>query len=266
MPIQDKLMTADNLLSTPCHWVLCVPTRLLSEPELMAQKREEWLSAEEIQRMDRFRKEEDRHRYGLAHIVKRFCLSNLLSLKSQDLCFGEGPKGKPFCENSGAPFFNISHSGDWVLFGVSSFGELGVDVESFQREIGDGIAAYVLNRPQIDKVNTSPEPKKTFMCYWTQKEAMTKTLGFGLSIDFKTVNCSGELGLSAQKHNGSSLLVDSYLMADDYIVSTATLAKEPLVLYCVEQWNELGFAVVKYTGFGERVHFAGDNIVCSDCP
>ena len=237
--IVGRLFMSTNCLQhLPCHWVICAPVTLLSDECLMQKKKLQWLSPFEIQRAERFRRIEDQRRYILAHSMKRFYLSILLRIAPQDLNFDEGDKGKPFCSNHGAPFFNISHSGDWVLFGVSSISEIGLDVESSQRDLSDSVAGYILTAAQLEKVNGLANGTSACMTYWTQKEAVSKALGMGLSIDFKTIECSGQLGVSRVEHSGQVLNLYSQLIDCEYIITLVSFSEKPLLIYKLYDWSQ----------------------------
>ncbi|MGH1485677.1 MAG: 4'-phosphopantetheinyl transferase family protein [Cellvibrionaceae bacterium] len=230
-------MTFDNLKTLHDQWVICAPLSTVVT-ETMYQ----WLSDEEVQRANRFRRPEDSQRFILAHVMKRFYLSQLLDLRPEALQFVEGPKGKPFCTDNGAPFFNISHSGDWVLLAVSSTKEIGVDVECSKRGVSEGTMNHVLTSSQLEKVNASNNPQATFITYWTQKEAVSKALGLGLSIDFTTIDCSGDIGSSRVIHSGNELKVSAHIVDDSHIASVSVLAHsqvEPIPLYVLADWRGL---------------------------
>ena len=210
----------------------------------MAAKKAQWLSPSEIERAERFRRQEDQRCYVLAHALKRFYLSRLLGLAPQALTFSAGDKGKPFCCSPNAPFFNISHSGDWVLLGLSMEAELGVDVELAQRDISEATASYVLTAAQVEQARGAADSRFALMTYWTQKEAISKALGLGLSIDFKTIACSGQLGASQVEHSGQRLNVDSRLLDEDYLMASATVSPQPLELYRVQTWSEAEASLV----------------------
>ncbi len=225
-------MTFQKILQLPCHCVVAASITSISIDGKLSL-----LSNDEVQRANRFRREEDRQRYILVHALKRYCLSHLLNIDAAQLVFSSGDKGKPFCKNINAPFFNISHSGDWVLLGVSSQGDVGVDVEVSGRKVSDAVANYALTKKQLIDVNQSNTPHHQFMIYWTQKEAISKALGLGLSIDFQTVECSGSLGDSISKHSDETLYVHSRL-SGSYMFSVASTAKESSTFYQLRSWEK----------------------------
>jgi 4'-phosphopantetheinyl transferase len=82
--------------------------------------------------------------------------------------------------------FNISHSGEIVICGISSAQKIGVDIEKI-RDIDFSNFANVLNSSQWRKVYISADPIRTFFYYWTQKESVTKAIGMGLSIPLEDI-------------------------------------------------------------------------------
>lgn len=229
---------SNKLWQLPAHWVIAAPLTLLARQEVLDIV-EALLVDDERVRAGRFRKREDRQRYSLAHGLKRFVLSKILGVAPQSLVFSQGEKGKPFCDMAGAPQFNLSHSGDWVLCGLSSIADMGVDVESAEREISDAVARYSLNSEQLDKVSNADNPAECLMLYWTQKEAISKALGLGLSIGFKQLECSGEKLSSVASYNKHTLTLHSCLM-NSYVISVAATTTNKPDFYSLRGWDQNG--------------------------
>jgi 4'-phosphopantetheinyl transferase len=230
-------MTQALLFDLPCHWVIVANIDLFEEDQLA------WLSNDEKVRFDRFRFEDDKKRYGLAHSIKRFCLSKLLGIAAENLSFSEGEKGKPICDQDKGLNFNISHSGNWVLFGISTHSILGVDIEPIEREISDSVLDYALNQGQIEAVKCSNKPQQQFMLFWTQKEAISKALGLGISINFKPLTCSGLLGLSDFVYENHEMTVYSRVIEEDSIASTCSISDLIPKFYKLQSWQD--FSVIQ---------------------
>ena len=221
-----------NVLQSPFHGVFCIPLSLTLEAQYLS-----CLSEDEKSRMDRYRQPDDMKRHALAHSFKRRLLSRLLSVEPQALRFSSGERGKPYCDAPNAPWFNITHSGDWVIVGVSELAEIGVDVESAQRKTGKGVVDYALTADQKQIVDEASDPALSFMCYWTQKEAISKAMGVGLSVGFQTLECSGQLGSSEFYHGEQTIYVQTGLLACEHVLSIASLSIQYPLIYRVDNWT-----------------------------
>lgn len=92
-----------------------------------------------------------------------------------------GSHGKPFLKNG--PFFNLSHSGDWVLCAVSPF-EVGCDIEQI-KPFYPSFARRFFTQEEYADILAQPSPAEQavrFFRYWTLKESFLKATGLGLSL------------------------------------------------------------------------------------
>jgi 4'-phosphopantetheinyl transferase len=224
---------ADAFLQTPGHWLLAAAISTVD-----CESKRPWLSNTERARADRFRQAADKERYIIAHALKRYCLSRLLVTDPQALTFSQNEKGKPYCTHPTSPWFNLSHSGNWVVLGLSSQGTIGVDVEAINRDISEGVTRYALTEQQREHVEQADNNSEQFMLYWTQKEAISKALGLGLSINFQTVHCSGKLARSHYTHKEQPLWLESRRTPDNHLVSVATVNDTSVEFYQLLEWNE----------------------------
>lgn len=226
-------VNTSTLFNSPCHWVLVAS---LGAVDINSKKK--LLSADELERCSRFRRQKDQERYILAHALKRYCLSHYLNVPAHSLAFSSGAKGKPYCTHKGAPAFNLSHSGEFVMLGLSAISHVGVDVEQLDRDVSPDIFPRVLSVEEQKKVMDSVDSNYEFVCYWTQKEAVSKALGLGLSIDFTTVQCSGVEGEFDTHHSKQRLLVSTRQWDDRHIISVASTVNQPLNTVKLLSWGE----------------------------
>ena len=182
------------------------------------------LSDAERVRLDRFRQTVDKERHALAHSLKRIVVSQYVSCAPSELSFSQSSFGKPFCLHSEAPRFNLSHSGDWVVLAVSTEGEVGVDVEFVREFDTDGIIRRIGSAREINVYQNSDSPKQCFLHLWTQKEAISKACGQGISVGLSSIHCSGEVGAHVLSFLGVSYTVYTYSFPDDGVLSYATVA------------------------------------------
>lgn len=152
------------------------------------------LSSEEVLRMRRFRQDADAQRYIVAHALKRYFLSQYLDLAPEVLNFSKNKFGKPFCTQKNAPYFNISHSGDWVVLAMSLVSGVGVDIEFPRPGELMPILQRVCSVEQLEVYQQSNTPMETFLCLWSQKEAISKANGRGIGVGLANIGCSGCIG------------------------------------------------------------------------
>lgn len=143
------------------------------------------LSAEEIQRGQRFLREEHRRRFCMARGFLRLILAHYLEIAPAQIRFREGAHGKLYLTASPVPLeFNVSHSEDLALYAVTLENEIGIDVEWMNPALEiQPLAARVFTSLECQKLLAlSPDQQiPVFYRLWTRKEAYLKALGLGLS-------------------------------------------------------------------------------------
>lgn len=148
-----------------------------------------WLDAAEQSRSRRFRNAPARRRYVLCRAALRALLCEQIGCANEQLSFGAADGGKPFALLDGRPVgvaFNVSHSGEHGLIALAPAGRVGVDVEEYApRRNLDRLAGAVFGpNEQAELAATSGDDRiRLFFRLWALKEAVTKALGTGLSLD-----------------------------------------------------------------------------------
>ncbi|MDE2593442.1 MAG: 4'-phosphopantetheinyl transferase superfamily protein [Burkholderiales bacterium] len=147
------------------------------------------LSATERERAARFRFERDAQRYRASHAALRRILAHALGLADPaQIGYERHAHGKP--QLASHPLhFNMSHSGDWALIGISATHAMGVDLE-----------VQIAGRPMPDTADLAlqqfteaeyaaflsipiDQREAAFLRGWTRKEACLKAVGHGLLIE-----------------------------------------------------------------------------------
>ena len=93
-------------------------------------------------------------------------------------------KGKPFLNEHIK--FNFAYAEDKVLIGISNV-EIGVDIESIRPMIFEDFKIY-LTETEIDHLLKLDDNSEQITYYWTRKEALSKALGLGSFVDFRTLD------------------------------------------------------------------------------
>jgi 4'-phosphopantetheinyl transferase len=185
------------------------------------------LADEEKAKLDRFRQPADKERHALAHSLKRVVISQYMSCSPHELSFSQASYGKPFCLNSQSPCFNLSHSKDWVVLALSAESEVGVDIE-FTRELDiNGIVHRISSEREMDVFRNSDSPHQCFLNFWTQKEAISKACGQGISVGLSSIPCSGETGVYPSSFLGVDYTSYTYGFPDEGVLSYASAIQSP---------------------------------------
>lgn len=85
--------------------------------------------------------------------------------------------------------FSISHLDPLVLVAVSATLEVGIDVECIDQDVSPDVIAEFSHLDEHHSVGGLPRPReiREFIRLWTLKEAYTKMVGTGHSLDFKSI-------------------------------------------------------------------------------
>lgn len=136
------------------------------------------LPEEELQRCEAInnalaRQHELSSRIGVRRILGRYT-GVLPSL----LAFERAGRGKPFLAEG--PQFNLSHTRDQILLGVSHQ-PVGLDVESRDRKVKAGdLASKFFHKEELAAVMNHADSERVFLKYWVCKEATVKLSGDGI--------------------------------------------------------------------------------------
>ncbi len=138
------------------------------------------LSIKEKQRLAKMKSAKRR----LQFVISRFLLIELIYQQlGVRISIETSLTGQPFIK--GCPVFcSISHSGNSIAVGFSTYGAIGVDIEQHrQRRIGELVRHY-FHQHEIDDFNSISENQRLLWFYrqWTIKEAMAKATGEGINF------------------------------------------------------------------------------------
>ncbi|EHQ27352.1 4'-phosphopantetheinyl transferase family protein [Mucilaginibacter paludis] len=179
----------------------------------------------EQQRANRYRREQDKQRFIIAHAYLRILLGKYMCISPKDILLETGDNGKPIMKSveEKVLHFNISHSGDYVLIAISD-SETGVDVEKTNKEMHfDEVMDISFSKAEIAFVKTSGNPTLSFYRLWTRKEALLKATAQGIDDHLKFIpalngshNVSNDIMASPKNWQVSSFVVDK-----DYTAAVA---------------------------------------------
>lgn len=130
---------------------------------------------------------ERRKQAALRHI-----LSAYLGRAPADICFVNGPQGKPMLVDGANLEFNISHSRDHTVIAVTRNGSLGVDLEHIRARARDQLALSILGPRAAARYFSlsTHERSHAFSYAWSEREALGKLLGCGIGDGWHRVRAA----------------------------------------------------------------------------
>jgi len=151
------------------------------------------LSDDEIARAQKFRFERDRKAFAITRRALRSIIARYLPFAPEKIQFSYQSNGKPeiaILQNRIGLNFNVSHSEDLAMIGVSLGRRLGVDVERYRAMEFLEIAGRYFSDCEYRQLAMLPrdELQKAFFAYWTRKEALLKAFGEGIGTLLRQVS------------------------------------------------------------------------------
>jgi len=143
------------------------------------------LSQDENERASAFHFDQDRLRFLAGRSTLRRILARYCELSPREIRFTYGDQGKPELATRAETGlrFNLSHSRELALCGVTRDRTIGVDVERVRvRSNIERIASRFFSAVENAALRTIPaeQQREAFFRCWTRKEAYLKALGSGV--------------------------------------------------------------------------------------
>lgn len=168
----------------------------------------------------RFKKianKEKRHSFVVCRFVTKLLISEFFHVDPSTLHFQYTERGKPYMTTPGIEF-NISHSGNFALIGVSHH-QIGVDIEKINPNRNfKMLAETVLSEGErrwvfVDgnQVNPHEEVIQRFYQLWTLKEARLKCDGDGLAGHYPAATFSPETSWGYPGYTVFTRALESYI-------------------------------------------------------
>lgn len=148
------------------------------------------LSNTEIEIAGKYKFKRDKERYLISRYLLKKILSGYTDIPANNIIIKNSFYGKPEIENELKIKFNLSHSGDKIVFAFTLNNEIGIDIEKIEfsvnhMEIAENYFSedeiFLLKKQKEDIVNN-------FYYIWTRKEALLKAIGVGMLPDLKKIS------------------------------------------------------------------------------
>ena len=143
-----------------------------------------WLSADECDRVQRFKYSQHQRDFVASRGALRLHLAQYLDCHPKEIRFDYGGHGKPKLASYSNLHFNLAHSHKRALIVVCKTAAIGVDLEKV-RPVPEllSLAKRFFHVSEYESIAALPEALQLekFFAYWTCKEAYLKATGTGLS-------------------------------------------------------------------------------------
>lgn len=212
------------------------------------------LDAKEQARAQRFVFEHIRQRFIMSHYALRKILGDYLALKPEAIHYEFSQRNKPFVADAQNPNdlqFNLSHSQDFAIVGITHNVSIGVDVEYREKTLDYlALAQRFFAKEEIESLlQLEPsEQRQGFFNCWTRKEAFIKAIGQGLHYSLKKFAVSLTPGQPAhiiriepELANGNQWTLCGFEPQSDYVAAFACQQTVDNVEYMAMKQSFLGF-------------------------
>lgn len=204
------------------------------------------LSADELRRAKRYFHIADQERFIVGRAMLRHLLAHYLGATPAALAFSYGPHGKPALRRAaglGDISFNVSHTGDVVLYALARGRRVGVDVEGVRDDASTlDIARRFFAPTEVQMLLALPiaERNAAFFRLWTCKEAYVKARGDGLSsslarfvVEHDATSGGLRLAIPGDPAASKRWVLTDIRVADGYAAALAAEGQD-MALTCVD--------------------------------
>lgn len=163
-------------------------------PDMELYKLSMFLTEKNCQRVDLFHKKEDKLRTIYGELLARYIVYRLTSIRPENIIIKRDEKNKPYFPDIPL-YFNISHSGRYVICAVSDE-PIGVDIEEIT-DININMIKNIFTEEEYHFLmnKSESERKQDFFSLWTIKESYVKMLGMGMYMPFNCFSVFMDTGI-----------------------------------------------------------------------
>lgn len=204
-------------------WRLYVPAAVPRLEQLAA-----CLTLAERERAGRYKVCAPRDSFVIGRSVLRILLGRYTHTSPQNITIGYNSFGKPYLDvgaKGSALTFNLSHSGDWLVYAFARSRMLGVDIEYHRKAVRSEEIARRFFAPDELRLLLRFEGdarRRMFYQLWVRKEACLKAMGSGLARSLRDLQLpmvEGAAVLFRHAHfadSGGACWLYPFTIAEDY--------------------------------------------------
>lgn len=190
----------------------------------------------------RFVRSEDKQRALMGELMVRSFLSNRLNLSNRKIKFKKNRFGKPYLKSSTRVYFNISHSGKWIVSAFSSK-PVGIDIEKLKPvdfKLARRFFSQEENKDLLKKNVT--ERQAFFFELWSLKESYLKAKGIGITValsSFTIKTGKNSIIVKNDKSQNDDLFFKQYDIDEGYRMAVCAYENNFVEKVMIKELNEL---------------------------
>ncbi len=208
--------------------------------EAQYNKLMKYLSPDRFQRLNKMLFE-DSQRSLIGDILIKHAISKIKKASLGEILFVYNEYGKPYISED--IYFNISHSGKWVVAEINN-NTVGIDIEEVapidyniaKRFFTENEYNYVINNWNLSKI-------ERFYNIWTLKESYIKAVGIPLNSFSISITDGDNIIIESNEYGRSNYFLKQYNIDSNYkmaICSTSQIISEELRLFDLDEfYNQL---------------------------
>ena len=205
-----------------------------------------YVSEDRQKKAEKYRYWEDTKRCILAEILILYAIQKSYNIDTCEIQFDKLQYGKPIIKNHEEWYFNLSHSGNWVVCAVDDC-PVGIDVEEMNY-MRISIADHFFTKHEKERIKSfscEQDRVKEFFKLWTLKESYLKKSGHGLrrrldSFEFYLVE-------------GRETVFDNFVRCDQCNFLSFFLDAKHIVSLCCESTEVGNMQILDGKTLGEEI-------------
>lgn len=141
----------------------------------------------------RINSQQDKYHCLFSDILIRYLCTKYLKVPRSNITFKKNEYGKPSLFGTEDFYFNVSHSGEWIVCAIDDK-PVGIDIERIV-QIDLNIAESFFSLDEQEFINQGcniDEKRNRFYRVWTLKESYLKAIGVGLSINLNSFSVANK--------------------------------------------------------------------------
>lgn len=178
-------------------------------------------------KINKFKNNDDKIRTLVGDILIRSIICNRLHIFNKEIEYEYNSYGKPNLKNNKGFYFNISHSGIWVV-AVVDYRPVGIDIEKVSTIDYTSIARRFFKNDEYRWLLAQKKNKRLedFYKLWTLKESYIKMVGTGLTMPLNSFSIifdnSRDIHLTVNNDFARNSYFKTYIIDREYMIAVCS--------------------------------------------